>query len=183
MLSAEATQAQVVTNNTVVSNKQAAKKAEKTALNSSIIRNNAMTDTAKIDFLLITCFVITNFSVTAQQVSAFAESVNLTSPRIAKSSQITKHCKDNKLCTVDNALLTIDDDRLKDFYINAFYSQAHMQQLQKHAVDLFATVVDYVASTELVDNCHVQAITMNAAHAALAKKASKKTAKKKVVKK
>lgn len=175
IFSAETTQAQIQANNVKTSNKTTAKKAEKTFMNSSIIRNNALTDTARLDFVLATAFVLSDFNVTSQQVVSFAASVKLDSKRLQSASQIEKHCRDNQICVIENSLLSIEDERLQKFYVDAFYSRAHVEQLQKHATDLFAFVVDYIANNEHINNAHEQAIIMHTEYVAQQKKATTRT--------
>jgi hypothetical protein len=146
LFSIEATRAQQEKNAVKISNKSISVKAEKTFMNSSILRNNALTDTARLDFVLATAFVMSNFSVTTQQVVALAATVSLDSKRLQSASEIASHCKANKICESNNSLLTIDDERVKEFYIDSFNSRSHMQQLEKHASELFALVLDHVAA-------------------------------------
>ena len=176
MLSNNATIEQQAINSVKVSSKLTAKKAEKTCLNHSIVRNNALTDTARLDYLIITALVLTDFAVTTQQIVALAESVDLSSTRVSKHSEIAKHCKDDKICTVSSSMLTVEDERLQEFFTNAFYSQAHMMQLQKHAVELFAVVVAHVADNALESNAHEQALMMHSELIVAEKKAAKKAA-------
>lgn len=177
ILSAEATAAQIELNSVKTSNKSVSKKAEKTFMNHSIIRNNALTDTARLDFVLSTCFVLTDFHVTAQQCVAFAASVNLDSKRLQSAAQIVKHCKDDDICEINNSVLSISDERLKEFYVNAFYSQAHMLQLKTHASDLFSLIVNSISDAQHIEYAELQAYEMHSEFIANAKKAARKTKK------
>lgn len=173
-LNSAATQAQIIENAAAAtsSNKSVAKKAEKTFLNSTIVRSDKLTDTARIDFCLITALVMCDFTVTSQQIVALAAAVSLDSKRLQSAAQIAKHCKDNEICTVENSVLSIEDERMQDFYTRSFYSAAHMNQLQKHAADLFEICLNYAADTAHIENAHEQAIVMHSEYKAQQKKAA-----------
>lgn len=162
MLSKQATNEQIEANAVTVSkNVNNAKKAERTFMNSSVLRNNTLTDTARLDFVLCTALVLTDFCVTSQQCVALASTVELDSKRLQSAKQIEKHVRDKELFSCENSVFTINDEQLKEFYINAFYSQAHMQQLEKHASILFSLVVNHIADNAIIENAHEQSLTMN----------------------
>jgi len=181
LFSVETMNAQVELNENAknVSNKQNAKNAKKTALNSNLFSKSQLNDTAKLDFVVIAALYLSDYRCTTQQVLALAKIANLNQKRLNSVYQTEKHIKNNELFTVsDNNVLSIDSVDLQRFYRNTFFSTTYRNQIEELANDLFLFVEEQTA--ENLNTLHFEAITNNVEFnkkAKAAKAAAKKAAK------
>lgn len=136
----------------------------KTALCSSIIRKNVVTESAQCDFVLILALA-NESTVHVAQLVAIAEQCDMLTSCKNKARRISDHVKTNikkhslSLTFTDNTIKHANDSS-KLFFENVFNSVEYRSQLAKYANKLLAL---FDARQYDIEQAHEDALTMNSA--------------------
>ncbi len=140
--------------------------AVKTPFGSHVVRNHEVTETAKLDLILIAGLALAEgHRVTVDMLNSLATQVGFD----LKARRIRKHIKDNKIASLDNQIVFLNEDQVPRYVQvvqSAWYKQlclhfaAELATLLNIREDDFVLLVPEDRKTRIAE-CHIEAVQMN----------------------